>query len=95
MQLFDTPKGIKLRDLPVDKRRRITQMNKMFVRAAYLSIMPRPDGSYTVWGGTTQHHVSCENGIMHCDCKGWHGALDHNCGHVMKFRLVYGDLKRK
>lgn len=95
MQLFDTPKGVKLKDLPLEKRRRITQMNKMFVKAAYLSIMPNPNGSFNVWGGDSQHIVKEENGIMHCDCRGWESAAEHCCSHVMKVRLVYGDLKRK
>ena len=95
MQLFDTPKGVKIKDLPFDKRRRIGQMNKMFVKAAYLSIMPHPNGSFTVWGGEKQHTVTIVDGKPVCDCRGWLSAVEHCCSHVMKWRLVYGDLKRK
>jgi len=94
MQLFDTPKGVKLKDLPRDKRRRIGQMNKMFVKAAYLSIMQQTETSFSVWGGSGEHTVMIVDGRVICDCRGWPSAVENCCSHVMKYRLVYGDLKR-
>ena len=65
------PRTVKLKDMPVEERADRCQEDHMMWKCAYLSIMPNPDGSFTVWGGDSQHHVTIENGKAHCDCRGW------------------------
>lgn len=71
------------------------QRKRMRERAAILSISPLGNGKYQVWGGTEPHIVQeTIDGMVSCDCRGWSKARHGNCSHVMKFRLVYGDLKK-
>lgn len=71
------------------------QRNRMKDRAAILSIAEIGGGLYQVWGGEEPHIVtSHEEGLITCDCRGWEKARDHNCSHVMKYRLTFGDLKK-
>lgn len=70
------------------------QRMKMKQRCAILSIKPLSPNSCLVWGGEKEHIVTLENGIIKCDCLGWANAHNHDCSHVMKYRLVYGDLKK-
>lgn len=73
---------------------------RMKNRAAILSIAelgPNKEGAivYQVWGGEKPHIVRVMlNGQILCDCEGWKKARNHECSHVMKWRLVYGDLKK-
>jgi len=70
------------------------QRKVMKGRAAILSIKPLSPTSCLVWGGEGEHIVTLEDGIIKCDCLGWKTARKGNCSHVMKYRLVYGDLKK-
>lgn len=74
------------------KARRQRKIKKL--RCAILSIKPIGPNSCLVWGGEREHIVTLEEGVIKCDCKGWVTAHDHLCSHVMKYRLVYGDLKK-
>lgn len=68
---------------------------RMKGRAAILSICPLGTGSYQVWGGTRPHIVQVlVGGEILCDCEGWKKARDHECSHVMKYKIVYGGLKK-
>lgn len=74
-----------------DKR----QLKAMKERAAILSIAQVGHGQFRVWGGTSPHIVQPTiGGLIVCDCEGWSKARHHNCSHVMKYRLTYGDLKK-
>jgi len=70
------------------------QLKRMRQRAAILSIEPIDNRNYRVWGGEDTHIVSIVMGIPVCDCRGYRSARYLNCSHVMKYRLVYGDLKK-
>lgn len=70
------------------------QRNRMKDRAAILSIKEIGGGMYQVWGGEAPHLVTDTMGWITCDCRGWSSARNHNCSHVMKFRLTFGDLKK-
>lgn len=71
------------------------QRQRMKERAAILSIKPLTPTSCLVWGGEKEHIVRLmPNGQILCDCEGWKKARGHNCSHCMKYRLVYGDLRK-
>lgn len=71
------------------------QRKAMKQRAAILSITPLGNNRFQVWGGENPHVVTVSiDGDMFCDCEGWKHARHNNCSHVMKYRLVYGDLKK-
>lgn len=85
----------KREQLTPEQRAEREQLRRMKERAAILSIAPLGGGLYQVWGGNTAHLVtSHENALVTCDCRGWAGAKNHNCSHVMKYRITYGDLKK-
>ena len=90
----DKPKRKSTPPLTPEQRIDRTQMNRMKDRATYLSIQPLGDNRYQVWGGEMAHIVTVSvDGDIHCDCLGFPHARHGNCSHVVKFRLVYGDLK--
>lgn len=70
------------------------QLKHMKDRAAILSIADLGGGLYQVWGGEEAHLVTNTDDWITCDCRGWSKARHHNCSHVMKFRLTFGDLKK-
>ena len=77
------------------EQRAIKRQTKVVMqRCTILSIKPIDANSCLVWGGESEHIVTFEGGLIKCDCKGWANAHNHNCSHVMKYRLVYGDLKK-
>lgn len=81
---------------PLTPEQRIdrTQMNRMKDRAAILSIQPLSNNRYQIWGGEQAHIVTVNiDGEAVCDCRGWSSARHGNCSHVVKYRLVYGDLR--
>ena len=80
--------------LTPEQRTAKNQLQRMKERAAILSIAPLGGGLYQVWGGEDAHIVTDTMGWLTCDCRGWSVARDHNCSHVMKFRLTFGDLKK-
>lgn len=80
--------------LTPEQRTLKAQMKRMKCRAAILSIKPISATKCLVWGGEKEHIVSFVDGKLRCDCDGWHTALNGNCSHIMKWRLVYGDLKK-
>lgn len=82
------------RPLTPEQRKEKNQRENMKDKAARLSIADLGGGMYQVWGGRNAHLVVNTDGWVTCDCEGWGKALNHNCSHVMKFRLTYGDLKK-
>lgn len=70
------------------------QRNRMKERAAILSIVEIGGGLFQVWGGEETHIVTSHESMITCDCRGWASARGHNCSHVMKYRLTFGDLKK-
>jgi hypothetical protein len=82
------------RPLTPEQRADKHQKKRMKERAAILSIKLLGGNLFKVWGGEQPHIVrATANGVI-CDCLGWETARNHNCSHVMKFRLTYGDLKK-
>lgn len=79
---------------PTEAAKDRKQRKNMKARAAILSIRPLSETSCLVWGGEHEHVVTFEGGLIKCDCQGWVTARNHNCSHVHKYRLVYGDLKK-
>lgn len=85
----------KVKRVPTEIAKDRKQRKIMKQRAAILSIKPLTPTSCLVWGGEKEHIVRLmPNGQILCDCDGWQVARNHNCSHVMKYRLVYGDLKK-
>lgn len=85
---------VALSPLTPEQRHSKRQLKRMKGRAAILSIQQLDGDSYRVWGGDAPHVIHVVDGAPVCDCKGWQGALDHNCSHVVKYRLTFGDLKK-
>jgi len=81
--------------LTPEQRTDKNQRERMKDRAGILSIEQIDTLDFRVWGGKSEHILRIRNGVVYCDCDGWANARHHNCSHVMKWRLVYGDLKRK
>lgn len=84
----------KVKKQPTEAHRARKQRNQQKQRCAILSISPLGNNTYQVWGGAEPHVVRVTGGQVLCDCKGWANAHNHVCSHVMKWRLVYGDLKK-
>lgn len=81
--------------LTPEQRTDRNQLKRMKDRAAILSISPLGNGRFQVWGGEEAHIVQATvDGLVSCDCRGWSKARHGNCSHVVKYRLVYGDLKK-
>ena len=70
------------------------QKKRMKERAAILSIAQVDATTFQVLGGDNPHVVRVTDGWITCDCVGWNYARNHNCSHVMKYRLTFGDLKK-
>jgi hypothetical protein len=87
-------KGLPTPPLTPEQRSDKRQLKLMKYRAAYLSIKPLSPTSCLVWGGEKEHIVQWVDGLLVCDCLGWATARHHNCSHITKYRLVYGDLKK-
>lgn len=88
-------KGLPTTPLTSEQRTDKMQLKRMKERAAILSIKPLSPTSCLVWGGEKEHIVRLmPNGQLLCDCDGWKTARHNNCSHIVKYRLVYGDLKK-
>ena len=87
-------KGAPTIPLTPEQRSDKQQLKRMKGRAAILSIESLTNHMFKVWGGERVHIVRITSEGITCDCEGWKNARNHNCSHVMKYRLVYGDLKK-
>lgn len=87
-------RGKKTYPLTPEQRSDRNQRKRMKERAAVLSIESLGGGLFKIWGGDDPHIVAVMDGMITCDCLGWLKARNHNCSHVMKYRLTFGDLKK-